>query len=122
MDFEERPNKLDAQPSAYWQDSAEVPAERPPMFESIPDDKELHDYFSQLEISGDSRDVLCLPAKRTANSSAGSCSELECVICCSPIERQTSTTALVCMHVFHTDCISDWLEKKKECPICREEV
>ena len=25
-------------------------------------------------------------------------------------------------HVFHTECVKQWLEKNSKCPLCREEV
>ena len=31
-------------------------------------------------------------------------------------------STLECGHQFHTDCISKWMERKKECPLCRQKI
>jgi peroxin-10 len=25
-------------------------------------------------------------------------------------------------HIFHADCIAEWVEKKNECPLCRQPI
>lgn len=40
----------------------------------------------------------------------------KCVLC---IDDRTNSSALCCGHLFCWDCIMDWLDKKEECPICR---
>jgi len=29
---------------------------------------------------------------------------------------------LTCKHILHTECISEWVKYKSECPICRAEI
>jgi hypothetical protein len=44
----------------------------------------------------------------------------ECVICLESIkDRSSNKYFLVCGHVFHTYCISEWKKKSRNCPICR---
>ncbi|RHN69436.1 putative transcription factor C2H2 family [Medicago truncatula] len=45
-----------------------------------------------------------------------------CVICQIEYEEGESLVALHCDHPYHTDCISKWLQIKKVCPICSNEV
>jgi len=46
----------------------------------------------------------------------------ECAICREKIGRGEHTRRLPCFHVFHTHEIEQWLELKRECPVCRVNV
>uniref|UniRef100_V5GWC6 E3 ubiquitin-protein ligase n=1 Tax=Anoplophora glabripennis TaxID=217634 RepID=V5GWC6_ANOGL len=43
-----------------------------------------------------------------------------CTICLSPLKWDMKT--LTCSHVFHSHCITMWLNKKNTCPLCRTET
>lgn len=43
----------------------------------------------------------------------------ECVICAEKFTEDDEVKDLPCKHLFHPSCIDKWLEKKKECPICK---
>lgn len=47
-----------------------------------------------------------------------------CVICTEDFKDSDKVVELQCdeRHVFHQECISGWLVKKKDCPICRHAV
>ena len=42
-----------------------------------------------------------------------------CIICLSDFEIGDKVTSLPCLHMFHTDCIKDWLKTKNHCPVCK---
>ncbi|KAJ3447700.1 praja ring finger ubiquitin ligase [Anaeramoeba flamelloides] len=44
----------------------------------------------------------------------------ECSICLDEIEEDGVSTT--CGHVFHDDCIRDWLSRKQVCPNCNDKV
>ena len=49
----------------------------------------------------------------------------ECVICLSEVETGPGgepVTTIVCGHVFHSACISEWLAKDGRCPTCRRQI
>ncbi|XP_028766954.1 E3 ubiquitin ligase BIG BROTHER-related [Neltuma alba] len=45
-----------------------------------------------------------------------------CVICRVDYEDGESLTALSCKHLYHPECINNWLKINKVCPVCSAEV
>jgi hypothetical protein len=50
----------------------------------------------------------------------------ECVVCMSEIELKPvdkkSTVITPCGHLFHTQCLAEWMNLRQECPLCRREL
>lgn len=46
----------------------------------------------------------------------------QCTICRCEFENGDRVKGLPCSHVFHPDCIIQWLKVSKMCPICNQEV
>uniref|UniRef100_A0A453LG94 RING-type domain-containing protein n=1 Tax=Aegilops tauschii subsp. strangulata TaxID=200361 RepID=A0A453LG94_AEGTS len=46
----------------------------------------------------------------------------QCVICRVEFEEGESLVALPCNHSYHPDCINQWLQINKVCPMCSAEV
>ncbi|XP_029048446.1 uncharacterized protein LOC117601401 isoform X3 [Osmia lignaria lignaria] len=46
----------------------------------------------------------------------------KCTICLSEFEDCESVRRLPCMHLFHIDCVDQWLWTNKRCPICRVDI
>ncbi|KAH9124839.1 hypothetical protein LEN26_001290 [Aphanomyces euteiches] len=46
----------------------------------------------------------------------------ECVICQVDVEVGAEVVRMPCQHVFHTECIKQWLKIRNSCPICRVEI
>ena len=49
---------------------------------------------------------------------------IECIICYNDIDTSNRTSYMIapCNHVFHKDCLVQWMEVKMECPICRHHL
>ncbi|GLT47139.1 hypothetical protein SLA2020_208530 [Shorea laevis] len=45
-----------------------------------------------------------------------------CVVCQFEYEEGESLAALCCGHLYHSECICQWLQIKKVCPICGTEI
>lgn len=45
-----------------------------------------------------------------------------CAVCLTSIDVGDECRELLCQHVFHKDCIDEWLIKSRECPMCRQDV
>ncbi|OQU80744.1 hypothetical protein SORBI_3007G177801 [Sorghum bicolor] len=46
----------------------------------------------------------------------------QCVICRVEFDEGGSLVALPCKHPYHSECINQWLQLKKVCPMCSAEV
>lgn len=46
----------------------------------------------------------------------------ECSICFSEFQVGDEVCRLPCRHIFHKECVSEWLKKKCTCPQCRWEL
>jgi len=47
---------------------------------------------------------------------------VKCLVCQHPYVESESLRQLPCQHVFHTECIDQWLSNKGECPYCRQNI
>ena len=49
--------------------------------------------------------------------------EDQCTICICPMEAgETITKLSPCGHIFHLDCVRNWLAKQKVCSLCKQEI
>jgi len=46
----------------------------------------------------------------------------KCTICLSEFEEDEDVRRLPCMHLFHIECVDQWLHQNKRCPICRVDI
>ncbi len=46
----------------------------------------------------------------------------ECIICLTQLEKGTKLIILPCFHVFHSQCIKDWLNNSIYCPLCKFKI
>ncbi|KAK0084470.1 hypothetical protein PV325_006985 [Microctonus aethiopoides] len=45
-----------------------------------------------------------------------------CCICCARLESSDDIFSTQCGHIFHFPCLTQWLERSKTCPQCREKT
>lgn len=46
----------------------------------------------------------------------------ECNVCLLSYEAGDRVRSLPCAHKFHVDCVDTWLERSKNCPVCKADV
>lgn len=46
----------------------------------------------------------------------------ECVICLDTLAETAKIKKLPCNHLFHVECIEEWIKKDGRCPVCRHVV
>lgn len=47
---------------------------------------------------------------------------INCTICLEILECMESVIKLPCKHLFHENCLKEWLSNSKTCPVCRSKV
>mmetsp|Transcript_28838 Transcript_28838/g.87242 ORF Transcript_28838/g.87242 Transcript_28838/m.87242 type:complete len:121 (+) Transcript_28838:925-1287(+) len=55
-------------------------------------------------------------------SDVGASSQSTCMICLNDFEIGDNCRRLPCRHVFHGDCVDEWLRRCTDCPICKANV
>lgn len=48
--------------------------------------------------------------------------DCKCYVCFDLFNEGEKVTMLPCLHAYHPNCISEWIEKDKRCPVCNIEV
>ena len=51
----------------------------------------------------------------------GACDD-KCAVCQEQFSDADTLTQLLCKHHFHQDCVGQWLQGSKMCPVCMVEV
>jgi len=46
--------------------------------------------------------------------------DLSCTICFGPIEDGNRVGQLPCEHIFHVECLKEWLQRRNCCPLCMQ--
>ena len=60
-----------------------------------------------------------LPETKIDDVSKLDAEKRNCVICLEDFKNGDNATVLPCIHLFHTDCIKNWLKTQNCCPICK---
>ena len=81
--------------------------------------------FSNLNINNNNvgandREILNnLPETQIEDVSKLSQEKKNCVICLEDFKNHDKAIILPCIHLFHKNCIKNWLKKNNTCPICK---
>ena len=59
-----------------------------------------------------------LLSKSTPAAQAGE----KCTICLCEFGEGEAVRRLPCMHLFHIECVDQWLPTNRRCPICRVDI
>ena len=77
-------------------------------------------YESQADGDGEVMDELAETKIEDVNKLASD--KKNCVICLEDFENGDNAIFLPCIHLFHKDCILNWLKSHDNCPICKFKV
>ncbi|KAL2484590.1 RING-type domain-containing protein [Abeliophyllum distichum] len=77
--------------------------------------------YSVKMVPASTEAILLLPKKEMNYKNRGD--EVEsCTVCLEDIPTGVEVSTLPCLHIFHSNCISEWLKRSHYCPICRFEM
>ncbi|GMP92361.1 hypothetical protein CsSME_00042617 [Camellia sinensis var. sinensis] len=66
--------------------------------------------------------IASLPSMNYKTQSTQDGNNDSCVICRLDYEDGDTLTVLSCKHLYHSECINNWLRINKVCPVCCTEV
>lgn len=69
-----------------------------------------------------SRRNTSLISRKYRDCSANRQFSTECSICIDKFSKSSDVIQLECNHIFHEECIKQWLKTSKTCPVCRKRV
>ena len=78
--------------------------------------------YSNLEsgVRGTDREIMNeLPETTIEDVSKLDAEKKNCVICLEEFKNKDKAIILPCIHLFHKNCIKNWLKKQNSCPICK---
>ena len=77
------------------------------------------DSFSENSVQNNNLliDSICL-----INTSRLNPDKKECTICLEKFNINDKIINLECLHMFHNNCIKNWLKMKDYCPICKNKI
>jgi hypothetical protein len=65
------------------------------------------------------KDVTNITSKFESKTYKGDDNKEQCTVCLENIKKGEKITKLDCKHMFHTDCINEWISRDNTCPCCR---
>lgn len=66
--------------------------------------------------------IRSLPVKSYATVKGENLEQEQCTVCRAEFEKKHSVKVLPCGHVYHPECIDQWLRISKKCPVCSREA
>lgn len=84
---------------------------------------DIDDGQPTLADTSDAGDTECVSSANTSQNVCPVCPEdddtFECTICLTEIEDGEQVGVLPCTHIYHVDCLRQWISRKNSCPLCQ---
>lgn len=79
---------------------------------------------NRMKGSRGNRNEASMTTETVSTASSRVTPNFDCVICYNEIDIRDRTAYMLapCDHLFHRDCLIQWMEVKMECPVCRKEL
>jgi len=98
----------------------------------VPNDIDMNDYEALWELAeglGEVRrvgmeqaEISLLPVHTYQAAARGDSegSKTDCLVCLNTFSQGDQLRTLPCCHIYHVDCIDEWLKRNAICPVCRQ--
>ena len=81
-----------------------------------------HPYWWNHLIEGAAQTEIDRLPTETLSSKTNNLTNDRCTICLSNFVDGDKVRTLPCFHVFHKECIDEWLQRNQTCPICKAPI
>jgi len=86
------------------------------------EDEEINERRNNL-FKEDAKEIMrYIPVSEVKEIKQENGNELKCMICLYDINIGETECTLPCLHIFHPDCLEQWLVRKKACPVCKYDI
>jgi len=83
------------------------------------DFNQIHESLNRMDNPTDIDILNELPETEIGDISRLDSEKRNCLICLENFETGDKATMLPCIHMFHSNCIQEWLKSKNTCPLCK---
>ena len=86
------------------------------------EDEELNDRRTYL-FKEDAKEIMSyIPVSEVKEIKQENGNELKCMICLYDINIGERECTLPCLHIFHPECLEQWIVRKRLCPVCKYDI
>jgi hypothetical protein len=86
------------------------------------EDEELNDRRNKI-CKEDAKEIMrFIPVSEIKEIKQENGNELKCMICLYDFNIGETECTLPCLHIFHSDCLEQWIERKRLCPVCKYDI
>ena len=83
------------------------------------DFNQIHESLNKMDNPTDIDILNELPETEIGDISKLDSEKRNCLICLENFQTGDKATMLPCIHMFHSNCIQEWLKSKNTCPLCK---
>ena len=84
--------------------------------------RNMRDRFFSLNLGLDDDTINNYPISKIKDINKLSEDKKRCTICLEDFKNNDDTIILPCIHIFHEECIKNWMKQNDSCPICKYQI
>lgn len=76
---------------------------------------------SKKQLNSCEREIMQVDEQYTAGT-GNEDESFDCTICLAPVEDGEQVGILSCNHLYHSQCLGQWIQRRNVCPLCQTEI